>query len=146
MPAGTSFLIEKGMLGEKIRNVQKDGYAYYTFDVINQYLHAVHPIAWTRRIDLKVDGEEIGQKQFFFVVRDQWIRGDHIKDTVDIYWYLCERAQIYVQCDEELQAGKHVVECTFTASRLEETSIIDLKDEWPQRSQTVVQEMMVEEG
>ena len=145
MPAGTSFLIEKGMLGKTLKNVRIDGKDYVRIDVVNQYLHAVHPLAYTRRIDLKIDGEVIPNDQFFFVVRNQWIRGDHVKNIVDIYWYLCEPAQIYVCRDGGIAGGKHVVECAFTASYLEETSIIDLEDFWQQRTQTVVEEMTVEE-
>ncbi len=149
MPAGTKFLIEEGALGVQLKNVSVEnpqGYDYFCFDLKNTQLHAVHPLGWIRRLILRVDGEEIPQDRFFFVLRGQWIRADHLPDIVDIFWYLCEPAQIYVRRDGGLQAGVHRVACTFFASRLEETLILDTRGIWPLREQTVEQDMTLAEG
>ena len=148
MPAGTSFMIEEGALGKTLRNLKierKDAYDYFSFDLKNTQLHAVHPLGWLRKVIVKVDEREIPQTDFYFILRGQWIRGDHIPLTTDIYWYLCEPANIYVRQDGGIAPGTHKIACTFFGSRIEETQILDLEGYWPLRDQTVTEEMTLEE-
>lgn len=147
MPAGTRFMIEEGMLGTTLRNetIQEETPTdYYSFEIRNQFLHAVHPLGFIRKLKLEVDGAPVCQRDVYFVLRGQWIRADHLPDIADIYWYIGERAQIFVRKDGGIGPGAHVIRCTISASRLDQTMILDTRSIWPLREQTIVQEMRKE--
>lgn len=148
MPAGTQFLMEKGMLGEMLQRTDIDRGQegmIYRFEVRNHMLHAVHPLGWFRRIRVSVDGRDIASEKFYFVVRGQWIRGDDVPNIQDIYWYLCEPAEVYFEQDAAMTPGAHRVEFELFIARYEGTNIIDFDGRWPLHSQTVSRDMRLEE-
>lgn len=148
MPAGTNFMIEEGMLGAGIHNVtimEERPNDYYWFELRNQFLHGVHPVGFMRKLTLWVDGEEIPRDRCFFVLRDQWIRADHVGSIEDIFWYLAEPARIYVQKDGGLEKGEHEIALKVTASRLDQSALLDSREIWPMREQTVCAKMLLEE-
>ncbi len=147
MPAGSAFLIKEGMLSKAIRNVDRDndGVAeYYMLTIRNQILHAVHPLGWIRKLILHVDGRPVPTESVFFVVRGQWICLEHMPTIKDIFWRIGETALIYVKQQGGISKGKHDVECIITASTLEDTSILDERDEWPPRITRLQEEMQTE--
>ena len=139
MPAGTSFLISKGMISDTIEKVVFREKEYIAIELRNQLLHAVHPLGWIHEINLKINGESIPWKDVYFVVRGQWVCTEFIHTIKDIYWYITETAYLYVS-GLELPKGEHLVEFELVASQIEVSTLLDEKEIWGKRRQTVVQQ------
>lgn len=147
MPAGKGFLVEDGMLGEKLYKSEKKikkNINLYGFEMKNHLLHAVHPLAWFRKIEIQIDDKKIPSDQFYFELRNQLFRGDQIHQITDVFWHLCEPAHIYFEYDKELEEGKHKISCELFLSRYEGTEIVDFDGKWPLHSQKAEKEMRLE--
>lgn len=147
MPAGSQFLIEEGMLGKTLRNETIQEAAptdYFWFEIRNQFLHAVHPLGFIRKLEIEVDGRPVCPRDIYFVLRGQWVRSDHLPGISDIYWYIGESARIYIRKDGGIAPGNHTLRCTIVASRLDQTMILDTRSIWPLREQSIVQKMRKE--
>ena len=139
MPAGTSYTFKDGMLSEKIvkcTNTQTKE-TYYRIGIKNQFLHAVHPIGWIKKLEIELDGEAVEEKNIYFVLRGQWFAASKMYTISEVFWNLCEEAQVYFDPGKEISGGKHHVKCTFTMSMLEDTQVLDLKCQWPFRVEFV---------
>lgn len=140
MPAGSSYTITKGMLSDKIWNVDlnEDGIVdAYCFRVKNHFLHAVHPVGWIKKIVIETDGGKVDPSKAYFVLRGQWFHIPKLYTISEVFWNLCEEASIYVEYKDGLKTGKHTVKCTFIMSVLEDTRILDVHNKWPLRIETV---------
>ena len=115
------------------------------FEIRNQGLHAVHPLGWMRKFTVTVDSTTVPAEQVFFVLRGQWIRSDHLSGITDIFWHICEPAQVYVRLEGGINAGAHNVSCTIATSYLDQTVSLDVHGRWPLREQTVRRDMLLEE-
>ena len=70
MPAGKSFIIEKGMISGSMGKTAIGGEEYYNIRLKNQTLHAVHPLGWFTELNVKIDGQDIPKKDMIFEMRD----------------------------------------------------------------------------
>ena len=149
MPAGSSFLISEGMLGDRLYRSTDDWHGtikdYYWFEIRNQGLHAVHPLGWIRRLTIDVNGVLIPDCSVYFVLRGQWIPASFLKEIQDIYWYFCEVARICIVDTKAINSGENVIRVSIATSRLDQTSILDEKGIWPLREQTLEKTMRYEE-
>ena len=146
MPAGTSYLFKEGMLSPDIRktvspNGEKE---YYAVGVKNHFLHAVHPLAWFKKLEIEVDGRTISPDEARFVLRGQWFQVSEMVSITEVYWNLAEKAEICIPASEELAAGKHHVKLTFSMSMLEDTQVMDTKGLWPLRVEFVEDDLELE--
>jgi len=139
MPAGSRFLIEDGMLSDKIGIVKFNGDSFYSIELKNQLLHAAHPLGWFCEINLAVDGVSIPREEVYFELRGQWICTAQIYTITDIFWYIMEKASLNFRTKTALAKGLHSIDCEFVASMLEVATQLDLKKKWPRRRQTVTQ-------
>ena len=140
MPAGTSYLFKEGMLSSRIKKKEfpyNDRKEYYAIEVKNHFLHAVHPLAWIKRIKIEIDGNEISNEKSKFVLRDQWFQIENMRTITEVYWNLAEKAEICIPQSEKLSLGRHQVKLTFYMSMLEDTQIMDTKDLWPLRVEMI---------
>lgn len=146
MPAGTSYLFKEGMLSDRIcKKADEEGRAYYEIGIKNQFLHAVHPIGWFKKLEVEIDGDEVTQENIWFVIRGQWFAAEKMYTVSEVFWNLMEEAQICVYPTEPLTAGKHHVKCTFIMSMLEDTQVLDMENKWPRRVEFVEGELKLEE-
>jgi len=139
MPAGTSYTFKKGMLSPVIRKhaAENGENIYYEIVVKNQFLHAVHPIGWIKKLKVEIDGNEVEQRDIWFVLRGQWFAARKMYTISEVFWNLSEEAQICFEMPDFLSDGKHEVKCTFIMSVLEDTQVLDLKNQWDQRVEFV---------
>jgi len=138
MPAGTSFIISEGMISSTIKEVETAERNYICIDIRNHLLHAVHPLGWMREINLKVDGKTIPKQNIYFVLRGQWVNVEFMHTIQDIYWYIAEPAQLFI-AGLSLSKGEHEIEFELVASQLEVSTILDVKEIWDIRRQTITQ-------
>jgi hypothetical protein len=139
MPAGQSFLIDKGMVSDKISKIEFEGKQFYGVKIRNQLLHSVHPL-WSCDINLKLDGRMIPKEEVYFVIRNQWINLEYLHTIKDIYWYIIENVNLNIKNNFVLSRGLHKIECEFVSSLLDMTIGIDENKIWSFKRQTVVQE------
>lgn len=144
MPAGTSYLFKEGMLLPKIEKVAVAEKKYHVIGVKNYFLHAVHPLAWFKKIEIEIDGKEICTKDAYFVLRGQWFGVEQMSTITEVYWKLAEEAKLHIPAVENLKPGKHHVKLTFTMSMLEDTQIMDTKGLWPLRVEDVEEDLELE--
>jgi hypothetical protein len=137
MPAGSSFLIAKGMLSNRIEEIEFEGACYYRIGLRNQLLHAVHPLGWICELNLRIDGRSVPKEDVFFEIRGQWICTKQMHTIKDIYWYIAEIAHLNIRNKFDIPTGEHEIECEFVASQLEVSTQFDVKKLWPRRSQVV---------
>jgi hypothetical protein len=137
MPAGSHFLIEEGMLSDKIGAAVFNGESFYSIGIKNQLLHAVHPLGWFCSIDLTVDGRRLSKEDVFFEIRGQWVCTAQMHTITDIFWYIMEEARLNFRFGETLAPGAHAISCELTASTLEVATQLDTAEKWPRRRQTV---------
>ena len=97
MPAGTSYLVKEGMIGKTVCRETYNADAYYKFTVKNNFLHAIHPVGWFRKIDIELDGKAWDTKDSYFVLRGQFFRIPDMHTISEVYWNLCEPAEIYLK-------------------------------------------------
>ena len=149
MPAGNNFLISEGMLGKCFikHNSGFEGKdkGYFSLEIRNQALHAVHPIGWITDFSFCVNGEELKKDEYYLVLRGQWIRMDILPSISDIFWYCCEPAQLCFAGDGVVRAGENEVQITVTTSLLDQSALLDIHKKWGTRSQTVSQTVSFEE-
>ena len=146
MPAGTSYLFKEGMLSDSIcKKADEEGRAYYEIGVKNQFLHAVHPIGWFKKLEVEIDGKEVAQENIWFVIRGQWFAAEKMYTISEVFWNLMEEAQICIYLPELLKTGTHHVKCTFIMSMLEDTQVLDMENKWPRRVEFVEGELKLEE-
>jgi hypothetical protein len=139
MPSGTQYLIEAGMLSDFIRNwdIDKDGTVdHYSFDIRNQFLHSVHPLAWFKKMALAVDGRPVDSKNMYFVLRGQWINVSKLDTITEIFWTIAEEARIYVCQRGGIAKGSHAVKFSLTTSSFTDTRFLDVKGLWADRTYT----------
>lgn len=146
MPAGTGYLFKEGMLSPVIRKTTfpSTGKEFYAIEVKNHFLHAIHPLAWFKKVEIEVDGKEISGEDARFVLRGQWFHVSDMPTITEVYWGLAEQAEICIPEVEKLTAGKHHVKLTFSMSMLEDTQIMDSKGLWPLRIECVEDDLEVE--
>lgn len=148
MPAGTCFLYREGMFGDVI-GVEKDRYAeddnIYYIEMKNHILHAAHPLAWLRELNVNVDGEAISSCNMYFVLRDQWICVQQMPTIKEIFWTINETARLYFRTACRIEPGVHEVRIKFVASSLEGTRHLDLDNKWPGRCEKVELKMRLSE-
>lgn len=139
MPAGTSYTFKEGMLAPKIKEISilNENKTYYKLEVKNQFLHAVHPIGWIKKLEVRIDDQIVNEDDIFFVLREQWFPAGKMYTISEVFWNLSETAEICVVKRNELDTGKHYVKCTFTMSMLEDTQVLDKKGQWPLRVEFV---------
>lgn len=125
MPAGTSYMVKNGMIGKTMCRAMYNGEQYYKFTVKNNFLHAIHPIGWFRKINLEINGEENASDDGYFVLRGQFFRISDMHTISEVYWNLCEPAEIYFKCKRDYAPGIYDIKVTFTTSLLEDTQILD---------------------
>ena len=133
MPAGTSYLVKEGMIGKTVCRETYNADAYYKFTVKNNFLHAIHPVGWFRKTDIELDGKAWDTKDSYFVLRGQFFRIPDMHTISEVYWNLCEPAEIYLKQDRELEKGTHEITVTFTTSLLEDTQILDRERKYSDR-------------
>ena len=128
MPAGTSYTFKEGMLSSQIKEIAiaSEEKSYYKLEVKNQFLHAVHPIGWIKKLEVKIDDQ-----------MEQWFPASKMYTISEVFWNLSEMAEICVLKRNELSPGMHYVKCTFTMSMLEDTQVLDKKGQWPLRIEFV---------
>lgn len=146
MPAGTSYLVKEGMFGKKISREKRNREQFYKFEMKNNFLHAVHPLGWFRKIEVEIDGACIPQEEAFLVLRKQWFRVSDISTVSEVFWNLCEPLDVYVKSGEELEEGKHHVKVTFRMSLLEDTQILDLDGKFGERVEFAETDMELEKA
>lgn len=138
MPAGSRFLLTKGMFGEKLtykdRGFAGDG-NYYCLTIRNHILHSAHPLGWIREFKVLIDGKEVPPAQLFFVLRGQWICAEQMPTITELYWTIDEEAEIYIKTQKELQQGIHDMTVCFSVSGLEGTRVLDMEDRWPRKQE-----------
>lgn len=144
MPAGTGYLFKEGMLLPKIEKAVVSEKEYYVIGVKNHFLHAVHPLAWFKKLEIEIDGNKICTKDAYFVLRDQWIGIEQMPTITEVYWKLAEEAKLHIPAVEKMEPGKHNIKLTFTMSILEDTQIMDTKGLWPLRVEFVEDELALE--
>ena len=137
MPAGKSFIIEKGMISGSMGKTAIGGEEYYNIRLKNQTLHAVHPLGWFTELNVKIDGQDIPKKDIIFELRDQRIGMEHMSTIKDIFWYIMEPAYLHVKMQGELAPGAHEVACEVVAPLLEVGMLLDAEGKWPRRHQTI---------
>lgn len=139
MPAGTSYTFKEGMLSFQIKEIEiaSEEKSYYKLEVKNQFLHAVHPIGWIKKLEVKIDDQMVKEEDIFFVLREQWFPASKMYTISEVFWNLSEMAEICVLKRNELSPGMHYVKCTFTMSMLEDTQVLDKKGQWPLRIEFV---------
>lgn len=135
MPAGTSYTFKEGMLSSIIERTEDK--AYYKIRVKNQFLHAIHPVGWIKKLQLQVDEKQIKEEDIYFVIRGQWFHAPKMNTITEVYWKLSEEAEICFKLEEELSVSEHYVKCTFCASMLEDPRVLDRKGMWPLRVEFV---------
>lgn len=146
MPAGTGYLFKDGMLSSRMRRTAASNgtQEFYVIDVKNHFLHAVHPLAWFKRMEIEVDGRQIEAEDARFVLRDQWFRVSDMPTITEVYWNLAETAHICIPTSVQLAAGRHHVRLTFSMSILEDTQVMDNKNLWPLRVEFVEDDLELE--
>ena len=93
MPAGTSYLFKEGMLSDSIyKKVDEKERVYYEIGVKNQFLHAVHPIGWFKKLEVEIDGKEVVQESIWFMIRGQWFAAEKMYTISEVFWNLMEEA------------------------------------------------------
>lgn len=135
MPAGTSYLFKENMLGTRLNRVGETN--SYTFTVKNHFLHAVHPVGWIKTLDVEVDGARCADRDVWFVVRGQWFSAEKLYTISEVFWNLCEQAEVCFSTGAPLAPGKHHIKCTFSTSLLEDTQVLDDKNVYPLRVEFV---------
>lgn len=133
MPAGTAYLVKEGMIGKTMSRAMYNGDHYYKFTLKNNFLHAIHPVGWFRQIDIEINGEKYATKDSYFVLRNQFFRIPDMHTISEVYWNLCEPAEIYLKRDKELENGMYDIKVTFTTSLLEDTQILDREGKYKDR-------------
>ncbi len=146
MPAGTSYLFKQGMLKPEItRKAALDGTKeYYAIGVKNFFLHAVHPLAWFKKLEIEIDGKRTDAEKAYFVLRDQWFHIADMPTVTEVYWNLAEDAQLLIPAEERLEQGTHHVKIIFTMSMLEDSQVMDRKGLWPHRVELVEEYLKLE--
>ncbi|MEG0912047.1 MAG: DUF6379 domain-containing protein [Oscillospiraceae bacterium] len=137
MPAGTSYLFKENMLGKRLLPVEGTDTPQYRFTVRNHFLHAVHPVGWIKTLDVEIDGKLCGDRDVWFIVRGQWFSASKLETISEVFWNLCEQAEICFSTDVSLAVGKHHVKCTFSTSLLEDTQVLDVKNVYSLRVEFV---------
>ena len=137
MPAGTSYTFKEGMLSNQIERALPEEGEFYKIKVRNQFLHAIHPVGCIKKLEITVDEEEIREDEIYFVLRGQWFIATKMHTIQEVFWHLSETAEIYFKPQRKLTPGKHYVKCTFKASVLEDTQVLDMKGQWPLRVEFV---------
>ena len=139
MPAGTSYLFKEGMLSHSIEQVDTgdNKKTYYKFTVKNHFLHAVHPVGWIQKLDIEIDNASINESDVFFILRGQWLIASKMHTIREVFWNLCEEAEVCFALSAPLKAGDHTVKCIFTTSMLEDTRVLDETGAWPTRVEFV---------
>lgn len=137
MPAGTSYTVKEGMLFSEITKAPKEEGDFYEVTVKNQFLHAVHPVGWIKKLQIIVDEKEIEEEDIYFVLRGQWFHAPKMHSITENFWKLSEPAKICFRLKDKLTAGNHNVKCIFNASMLEDPRILDKKGLWPLRVEFV---------
>lgn len=139
MPAGTSYTFKEGMLSSKIKEISlpEENKKYYKLEIKNQFLHAVHPIGWIKKLEVEIDGQLMEQGDIYFVLRGQWFTADKMYTIREVFWNLSEAAEVCILSRSSLNSGQHYVKCTFTMSMLEDTQVLDMEGQWPLRVEFV---------
>lgn len=146
MPAGTSYLFKEGMLQPEITKTAAldKTKEYYAIGVKNFFLHAVHPLAWFKKLEIEIDEKQMDLEKAYFVLRGQWFHIMDMPTITEVYWNLAEEAQLLLPAEERLEQGKHHVKITFTMSMLEDSQVMDKKGLWPHRVEFVEEDLKLE--
>ena len=110
----------------------------------NFFLHAVHPLAWFKKLEIEIDEKQMDLEKAYFVLRGQWFHIMDMPTITEVYWNLAEEAQLLLPAEERLEQGKHHVKITFTMSMLEDSQVMDKKGLWPHRVEFVEEDLKLE--
>jgi hypothetical protein len=101
---GRSFLSD-----DEIRNVVHEGKSGYLIRVCLTSYRSL-PLSCIEKIELKVDGESINPDRMRFILNGYSHKLDELLNLRHIFWYILDYADLFVESQEPLPAGEHLVE------------------------------------
>lgn len=104
---GRSFICD-----EDLRTVRHDGEQGFLVRVLLPSYRSL-PLSCLEDIQLKVDGKPVGREDITLILNGYSHRIGETGELTGIYWFILDKADLFIRTDEPLGSAKHVVEGTM---------------------------------
>jgi hypothetical protein len=106
-PKDRSFLCD-----DELRNVNHEGRPGFLVRVLLPSYRSL-PLSCIEKIELSIDGAPVDPKSITFVLNGYSHKLDELGQLSKIFWFILDYADLFVERDEPLSAGEHVIAGTM---------------------------------
>jgi len=97
---------------DEIRNVTRDGVAGFLVRIRLSSYRSL-PLSCIEKIELSVDGVSIDPRSITFILNGYSHQLDELGGLSKIFWWILDYADLFIESQEPLSAGEHIVKGTM---------------------------------